>query len=173
MTPPVRADPPVRVDCGAVVTDLTLRILALVLALLLGAPLWLVTPWALVPAAIFALAAYYAVTPLTFLMFALLGVSYLIAVPADSPLLLVYIAGLHTLFLLLALLEQLPHGSVISRGALLRMGQRNVPLQLMSQALAVIALLVSGAGSSLTVVIAGGLALCGLAVWLAYSFRRG
>ncbi len=164
--------PRARTETSSAVSDLTLRISALLLALILGLPLWHSTPWALVPVAIFAVAVYFAGAAATLTMLLTLVVSYMVAVPPGSPALFLYVAGLHTLFLAMALLTAVPHGTVIPVEALKMMAVKNVPLQALSQSLAAVALLLGRTQGPVVVVALGGLALCVLAVWLARAYAR-
>ncbi|GAA1341531.1 hypothetical protein [Arthrobacter roseus] len=164
--------PRARTETSSAVSDVTLRISAFLLALILGLPLWLSTPWALVPAAVFALAVYFAGAAATLTMLLTLAVSYMVVVPPGSPALFLYVAGLHTLFLAMALLSAVPHGTVIPVEALKIMAVKNIPIQALPQALAAVALLAGRTQGPVIVVALGGLALCVLALWLARAYAR-
>ncbi len=164
--------PQPRIQTQGAINDILLRSIAFILALLLGLPLWTPTPWALLPAAAFALAVYFASPATNLLMLLTLSVSYMVAAPRDSLILLLYVLGLHVLFAAMALLSRTARGSLIPLEVLKMMAKQNLPLQALSQALAAVALLAGDAEGPVIVVAAGGLALCILALWLARAHAR-
>ncbi|WP_247826526.1 hypothetical protein [Arthrobacter antioxidans] len=136
------------------------------LAILLGSIAWSGSAWIVLPLVVAAGAAALRSVGVVSLSLLLLVVAYAVNVPAGSPWLLVFVAGLHAVFILYLLLLYLPLRGWISVAALRRLGVSFLRIQAVAQPVAVLALLVGDAGSSLPVVLAGVAALLTWAVWL-------
>ncbi|MFC3299736.1 hypothetical protein FJV46_11175 [Arthrobacter agilis] len=141
------------------------------LAVLLGAVVWNGSAWIVLPALLAVGAALLPSIGLASVTLLLLIVAYAVNMPAGSPWLLAFVAGLHALLVLYLLLVRLPLHGWISRSALVRIGVSFARVQILAQPLAVLALILGDAGSSLVVVVAGVVAVIGWALWLV-SRRR-
>ena len=146
-----------------------LRCAAALAAVLLGAIVWNGSAWIILPLVVAAGAAVLPSIGLASLSLVLLVVAYAVNMSAGSPWLLVFVAGIHAVFLLYLLLLHLPLRGWISVGALRELGRSYLRSQAVAQPVAVLALLVDDAGSSLVAVVAGVAALGGWALWLVGS----
>lgn len=135
-------------------------------AVLLGALVWSGSAWIILPVLVAAGAAVVPSIGMASLSLLLLVVAYAVNMPAGSPWLLVFVAGIHAVFLFYVLLLQLPLRGWISAAALRSVAVSFLRLQAVAQPVAVLALLVDDAGSSLVVVVMGAAALAGWALWL-------
>lgn len=142
------------------------RCAAGLIAVLLGALVWNGSGWIVLPVVVAAGAAILPSIGLTALTLLLLIVPYAVNMPAGSPWLLVFVAGLHAVFVLNLLLVHLPLRGWISQSALRLLGVSFLRLQAVAQPVAVLALLVDDAGSSLPVVLVGVAALVAWCCWL-------
>ncbi|MFJ6002673.1 hypothetical protein [Arthrobacter sp. NPDC092385] len=143
-----------------------LRGAAALTAVLLGAVVWNGSAWIILPVVVAAGAAVLPSIGLASLSLVLLVVAYAVNMPAGSPWLLVFVAGIHAVFLLYLLLLHLPLRGWISVAALRELGRSYLRSQAVAQPVAVLALLVDDAGSSLVAVVAGVAALGGWVLWL-------
>ncbi|WP_157365936.1 hypothetical protein [Arthrobacter sp. Leaf234] len=144
----------------------TVRCAAALIAVLLGALVWNGSGWIVLPVVVAAGAAILPSIGLTVLTLLLLVVAYAVNMPAGSPWLLVFAAGLHAVFVLDLLLVHLPLRGWISLSALRLLGVSFLRVQAVAQPLAVLALLVDDAGSSLPLVLVGVAALVAWCCWL-------
>lgn len=135
------------------------------LAVLLGSIAWNGSVWIVLPVVVAAGAAVLPSVGVVTLSL-LLAVAYAVNVPAGSVWLLVFVAGLHAVFVLYLLLLQLPLRGWISIEALRSLALAFLRIQAVAQPVAVLALLVGDAGSSLPAVLVGVAALLAWAVWL-------
>ncbi|PPB50724.1 hypothetical protein C4K88_02280 [Arthrobacter pityocampae] len=136
------------------------------LAVLLGSIAWDGSVWIVLPLVVAVGAAVLPSVGVVTLSLLLLAVAYAVNVPAGSAWLLVFVAGLHAIFVLYLLLLQLPLRGWISTAALRSLALAFLRIQAVAQPVAVLALLVGDAGSSLPAVLVGVAALLTWAVWL-------
>ncbi len=136
------------------------------IAAMLGTLVWQGSAWILVPVLVAVGAAVLPSIGLALLSLMLLVVAYAVNLPAGSPWLLVFVAGLHAVFVLYLLLVHLPLRGWISVAALRELARSFLRIQAVAQPVALLALLVGDAGSSLTVVVVGVAAFCCWALWL-------
>ncbi len=153
-------------DRDGLIPFTVLRSAAALIAVLLGAVVWNGSGWILLPALVAVGAAILPSIGLASLSLLLLVVAYAVNMPAGSPWLLVFVAGLHAVFLLYLLLVPLPLRGWISVAALRGLALAFLRIQAVAQPVAVLALLVDDAGSSLAAVLAGVAALVGWSLWL-------
>lgn len=153
-------------DRDGLIPFTVLRSAAALIAVLLGAVVWNGSGWVLLPALVAVGAAILPSIGLASLSLLLLVVAYAVNMPAGSPWLLVFVAGLHAVFLLYLLLVPLPLRGWISVAALRGIALAFLRIQAVAQPVAVLALLVDDAGSSLVAVLAGVAALVGWSLWL-------
>ncbi|MDQ0735455.1 hypothetical protein [Arthrobacter agilis] len=137
----------------------------------LGALVWGGSAWIAVPLAVAVGAAVLPSIGLVFLALLLLVVAYAVNMPAGSPWLLAFVAGLHAVFVLYLLLLHLPLHGWISVAALRELALSFLRRQVVAQPVALLALLLGGAGSSLAVVLGGVAAFSGWALWLVLGRR--
>lgn len=161
-----RGGTPAVPDRSGLVPLWALRCATALIAVLLGAVVWNGSAWIILPVLAAAAAAVLPSIGLAALTLLLLVVAYAVNMPAGSPWLLVFVAGLHTVFILYLLLLHLPLRGWISGAALRELGGSLLRIQAVAQPVAVLALLVDDAGSSLPVVVAGVAALVGWCLWL-------
>lgn len=161
----------VRPDRTGLVPLITLRLLAALVALLLGAIVWNGSAWIAAPLLLVTAAAFLPSLGLVTLALLLLVVSYAVNMPAGSPWLLAFVAGLHAVFVLYLLLLHLPLKGWVSVAALAELTRSFLRIQLVAQPVALLALLVDDAGSSLAAVIVGVASLAGWALWLVGAGR--
>ncbi|WP_104165758.1 hypothetical protein [Arthrobacter sp. SX1312] len=136
------------------------------LAVLLGSIAWSGSLWIVLPVVVAVGAAVLPSIGVVALSLLLLVVAYAVNVPAGSPWLLVVVAGLHAVFILYLLLLHLPLRGWVSVAALRRLAVSFLRIQAVAQPVAVLALLLGDAGSSLPAVLAGVAALIAWAGWL-------
>lgn len=153
-------------DRGGLVPLAMVRGATALLAVLLGAVVWDGSAWVAVPVLVAVGAAVLPSIGLAFLSLMLLVVAYSVNLPAGSPWLLVFVAGLHAVFVLYLLLAHLPLRGWISAGALRGLARAFLRIQLVAQPVALLALLLGDAGSSLPVVVVGVAGFCCWALWL-------
>ncbi|MBG6223643.1 hypothetical protein IWX63_000191 [Arthrobacter sp. CAN_A2] len=164
---PVRsAGSPAVPDRRGLVPLWAVRCATALLAVLLGSIAWSDSAWILLPVVVAAGAAVLPSVGVVSLSLLLLVVAYAVNVPAGSPWLLVFVAGLHAVFILYLLLLHLPLRGWISAAALRQLAVSFLRIQAGAQPVAVLALLVGRAGSSLVAVLVGVVALIAWAVWL-------
>ncbi|MHA7238314.1 hypothetical protein [Arthrobacter sp. TMS1-12-1] len=144
-----------------------------VLAVLLGSIVWDESAWIILPVVVAAGAAILPSVGVVALSLLLLVVAYAVNVPAGSLWLPVFVAGLHAVFTLYVLLLHLPLRGWISSAALRRLAVSLLRIQAVAQPVAVLALLVGDAGSSLPLVVIGVAALITWAAWLVRGRARG
>lgn len=157
---------PARPDRSGLVPLWTVRSATALAAVLLGAVVWNGSAWILLPVVVAAGAAVVSSIGLVSLSLVLLVVAYAVNMPAGSPWLLAFVAGLHAVFVLYLLLLQLPLRGWISVLALRELALSYLRIQAVAQPVAVLALLVDDAGTSLVAVVAGVAALTAWALWL-------
>ncbi len=150
----------------------TIRCAAALTAVLLGGVVWDGSAWIALPLVVVAAAAILPWTGLVALSLLLLVVSYAVNMPPGWPWLLVFVAGLHALFVLYLLLLPLPLHGWISLLALRELALSYLRIQALAQPIAVLALLLDDAGSNLVVVIMGVAALSGWSLWLVVRRTR-
>lgn len=136
------------------------------LAVLLGAVVWNGSAWIILPLLVASGAAVLPSLGMATLSLLLLVVAYAVNMPAGSPWLLAFVAGLHALFVLYLLLLHLPLRGWVSLAALREVAASFLRIQAVAQPVAVLALFVGDAGSSLVAVLIGVAALSGWALWL-------
>lgn len=136
------------------------------LAILLGSIAWSGSVWIVLPVVVAVGAAVLPSVGVVALSLLLLVVAYAVNVPAGSAWLLVFVAGLHAVFILYLLLLHVPLRGWVSVAALRRLARSFLRIQAMAQPVAVLALVLGDAGSSLPAVLAGVAALIAWAVWL-------
>ncbi|MUK02164.1 hypothetical protein GM708_09630 [Vibrio cholerae] len=135
-------------------------------AVLLGSVAWNGSGWIVLPLLVAAGAAVVPSLGMAMLSLLLLVVAYAVSMPAGSPWLFAFVAGLHALFVLYLLLLHLPLRGWISAAALRELVVSFLRIQAVAQPLAVLALLVDDAGSNLGWVLLGVTALAGWTLWL-------
>ncbi len=153
-------------DRSGLVPLWTVRSATALAAVLLGAVVWNGSAWIILPVVVAAGAAVVPSIGLASLSLVLLVVAYAVNMPAGSPWLLAFVAGLHAVFVLYLLLLQLPLRGWISVLALRELALSYFRIQAVSQPIAVLALLVDDAGTSLAAVVGGVGALTAWALWL-------
>lgn len=163
------AGSPARPDRRGLVPLAAVRGATALIAVLLGAVVWNGSPWLVLPALVTVGAAFLPSLGLVALSLLLLVVSYAVNMPAGSPWLLAFVAGLHAVFVLYLLLLQVPARGWISVAALRALTASFFRIQLLAQPVALLALLVDDAGSSLPVVVTG---VGALAAWVLWFLRR-
>jgi hypothetical protein len=156
-------------DRGGLLPLWTVRAVAGLVAVLLGAVVWNGSVWIALPVVIAAGAALLPSIGLVFLTLLLLVAAYAVNMPAGSPWLFAFVAGLHLILVLDLLLLGLPLRGWISTSALRVLGSTFLKVQMMAQPLAAVALLVDDAGSSTVVVTAG---VLGVVAWSAWVVSR-
>lgn len=160
------AGSPARPERRDLVPLVALRCTAALIAVLLGAVVWNGSPWLVLPVLVAAGAAFLPSLGLVTLSLLLLVVSYAVNMPAGSAWLLVFVAGLHAVFVLYLLLLQVPARGWVSVAALGALAASFLRIQLLAQPVALLALLVDDAGSSLAVVVTGVVALAAWVLWI-------
>jgi hypothetical protein len=144
---------------------------AALIAVLLGALVWEGSPWILGPLLLACAAAIFPSIGVVALSLLLLVVSYAVNIP-PGPVLLVFVAGLHAVFVLYLLLLPLPLHGWISRAALGALAVSYLRIQALAQPVAIVSLLVGGRPASLPLVLIGVGALCAGLLWLVLGPRR-
>lgn len=153
-------------DRGGLVPLAVVRGATALLAVLLGAVVWDGSAWIAVPVLVAVGAAVLPSIGFAFVSLMLLVVAYAVNLPAGSPWLPVFVAGLHAVFVLYLLLAHLPLRGWISVGALRGLARAFLRIQLVAQPVALLALLLGDAGSSLPVVVGGVAGFCCWVLWL-------
>ncbi|WP_104179025.1 hypothetical protein [Arthrobacter sp. B0490] len=158
-------------DRGELVPLAAVRCATALVAVLLGTVVWSGSFWVVLPVVVAAGAAVLPSIGLVTLSLLLLAVAYAVNVPAGSPWLLVFVAGLHAVFVLYLLLLRLPLRGWISGAALRELAWSFLRIQAVAQPVALLALLLGGAGSSPGVVAVGVAAFSAWALWLVGQHR--
>ncbi|MHA7281760.1 hypothetical protein [Arthrobacter sp. TMS2-4] len=160
-------------DRNGLVALWVIRSATALLAVLLGSIAWSGSAWIVLTIVVAAGAAVLPSVGLVTLSLLLLSIAYAVNVAEGSAWLLVFVAGLHAVFILYLLLLHLPLRGWISTAALRQLALSYLRIQAVAQPVAVLALLVGDAGSSLPVVLAGVAALLAWAVWLVRGRAEG
>ncbi|MHA7191009.1 hypothetical protein ACX80N_12035 [Arthrobacter sp. MDT2-16] len=147
-------------DRGGLIPLTVVRAATALTAVLLGIVVWNGSVWVVVPVAVAAAAAVLPSIGLVFVSLLLLVVAYAVNMPAGSPWLLVFVAGLHAVFVLYVLLLHLPLRGWVSVAAVRELVRSFLRVQVMAQPIALLALWVGDAGQSLPVVAVGVAAFC-------------
>jgi hypothetical protein len=153
-------------DRGGLVPLPVVRGTTALIAVLLGTLVWNGSVWVVLPVVVAAGAAFIASIGMVAVSLLLLVVAYAVNMPPGSPWLPVFVAGLHAVFLLYLLLLPLPLRGWISGAALRAIAWSFLRLQAVAQPVALLALLVDDAGSSVVAVLAGVGALVAWVLWL-------
>ncbi len=150
---------------GLVPLSLVRAVTALV-AVLLGTVAWNGSGWIVLPLLVAAGAAVVPSLGMAMLTLLLLVAAYAVSLPAGSPWVFAFVAGLHALFVLYLLLLHLPLRGWISASALREVLVSFLRIQSVAQPAAILALLVDDAGSSVGWVLLGVVALVCWTIWL-------
>ncbi|WP_028280793.1 hypothetical protein [Arthrobacter sp. H5] len=157
---------------GPAVSIMWLRLVSVAVAAALGIPLWRDTPWVILPVMLFAAAALRPFILLPLVSILLIIGSYAANGPVGSPVLLLYVAGLHLLYVLYAFLLSVPMNALVSTAVLKQALFLVLKVQLIAQPLAAVALLVSNVGPSTPVVLVSAVAMVSWGYWLLRTYRR-
>lgn len=163
---------PPSLELGPSVSIMWLRFVSVVVAAALGIPLWRETPWVILPVLLFAATALFPLILLPLISILLILGSYAANGPVSSPVLLLYVAGLHLLYVLYAFLLSVAMNASVSTAVLKQALFLVLKVQLIAQPVAAVALLVGNVGPSTPVVLVSAFAMVSWGYWLLRTYRR-